>query len=580
MFFDFTVKIPAGANISVKKIRDFHYVYYQYATSYDKTKKMAVPKRTSIGKQCDDNKEMMYPNNNYLKFFKKDSDSSVLPVLSSSPRSSCLKAGTYIVLNKIIQDYHLIPMLKRIVGSKYGLFLDLAVYTIISENNAAQYYPDYAYNHPLFTDQMNIYSDSTVSSFLRDITVDQSVQFLNAWNETKDHRQKIYISYDSTNKKCQAGDIDLVEVGHSKSGVSDTIFNYSIGYDQKNREPLFYEEYSGSITDVTQLEEMINKASAFGYKNIGFILDRGYFSEKNIREMDNHHNSFIIMLKGMKALVKDTVLAVKGTFEENYDLLIPEYGVSGVTIPMRVFQGDTKNRYVQVYYNAYKAASERDEFIQKIHRMEKEAKKRIGTVNDLPKEYHTYFDLVYQPDRPDPNKKEQDLRPKLTLVSPKKKAIEEGIKVCGYFCLITSEQMNAKDALLLYKSRDDSEKLFRGDKSYLGDKAERVYTGNAIRSKIFIEFVAMIIRSRMYVLLVEQMKKDNQKYNYMTVPAAIKELEKIEIIRYGHDRYRLDHAITKTQKQILKAFGMTARDMTDKLDSLSLQLEEIDKKYL
>lgn len=91
--------------------------------------------------------------------------------------------------------------------------------------------------------------------------------------------------------------------------------------------------------------------------------------------MDEHHNSFIIMLKGMKALVKDTVLAVKGTFEESYDLLIPEYGVSGVTIPMKVFRGDDRNRYVQVYYNAYKAAAERDEFIQKIRRMEEEAKK-------------------------------------------------------------------------------------------------------------------------------------------------------------------------------------------------------------
>lgn len=186
-------------------------------------------------------------------------------------------------------------------------------------------------------------------------------------------------------------------------------------------------------------------------------------------------------------------------------------------------------------------------------------------MEDLPKEYHTYFELIYQPDRPAPNKKEQDLRPKLTLVYPKKKVIEESIKVCGYFCLITSEQMNARDALLLYKSRDDSEKLFRGDKSYHGGKAERVYSSDAIRSKIFIEFVAMIIRSKMYVLLVEQMKKDNQKYNYMNVPVAIRDLEKIEIIRYGQDRYRLDHAITKTQKQILKAFGMTARDMTDQL---------------
>lgn len=37
----------------------------------------------------------------------------------------------------------------------------------------------------------------------------------------------------------------------------------------------------------------------------------------------------------------------------------------------------------------------------------------------------------------------------------------------------------------------------------------------------------------------------------MTVPAAIKELEKIELTRQADNVYRLDHAVTKTQKNIL-----------------------------
>ena len=36
--------------------------------------------------------------------------------------------------------------------------------------------------------------------------------------------------------------------------------------------------------------------------------------------------------------------------------------------------------------------------------------------------------------------------------------------------------MSAKEAIELYKSRDTSEKLFRGDKSYLGNKSIRVYS--------------------------------------------------------------------------------------------------------
>ncbi len=40
---------------------------------------------------------------------------------------------------------------------------DLAAYSIVTENNAGQYYPEYAYNYPLFTQGMKLYSDSKVS---------------------------------------------------------------------------------------------------------------------------------------------------------------------------------------------------------------------------------------------------------------------------------------------------------------------------------------------------------------------------------------------------------------------------------
>ena len=53
--------------------------------------------------------------------------------------------------------------------------------------------------------------------------------------------------------------------------------------------------------------------------------------------------------------------------------------------------------------------------------------------------------------------------------------------------------------------------------------------------------------------------------NYMNVPAALKELGKIEMIRHMDDIYRLDHAVTKTQKMILKAFGIDAGYIKEKV---------------
>ena len=566
MFLDYRVSIPSSGKVSIKKkTNGDHYVYYQYENNYCPERKYNLPKRTTIGKVCQDDPSKMFPNPNYLKFFPNET----LPEYKDSSRSSCLKVGTYVVLNKIIHEYHLQSTLESIIGEKYGLFLDLVAYTIICENNASQYYPEYAYNHPLFTKDMKIYSDSSVSNFLHDITVDDSVMFLNDWNSRSKQNEKIYISYDSTNKKSQAGDVDIVEVGHSKTGLPDTIFNESIAYDRTNRKPLFYESYSGSITDVSQLKMMIDKAKSFGYKKIGFILDRGYFSETNIHYMDSNGYSFIIMIKGMKQLVRDTVLQVKGAFEEKWDHIILEYEVNGITVEKQLFQSDENTRYIHVYYSSTKAASEKMEFTHKLAEMEKDMKKNAGNNKKFPDIYDHYYDLVYWHE----GKEDQ----KFVTGVPREEVIEEELKLMGYFCIVTSEKMDAKDALLLYKSRDDSEKLFRGDKSYLGERAERVCTEESYKSKIFIEFVALIVRSKIYVDLIEQMKADGKRYNYMTVPAAIRELEKIEMIKYGVGDYQLDHALTKTQKTILKAFGIDQRKMLDEIHSISVHISTLKK---
>ena len=113
------------------------------------------------------------------------------------------------------------------------------------------------------------------------------------------------------------------------------------------------------------------------------------------------------------------------------------------------------------------------------------------------------------------------------------------------------KKMDAKDAINLYKSRDVSEKVFRADKSYLGNHCLRVAS-----NKIFIGFLALIIRCRIYTALKEKANGLAKKPNYLTVPAAIRELEKIEMTRQLDKVYRLDHAVTKTQKVILSAFDM------------------------
>ena len=129
--------------------------------------------------------------------------------------------------------------------------------------------------------------------------------------------------------------------------------------------------------------------------------------------------------------------------------------------------------------------------------------------------------------------------------------------------------------MTLYKSRDASEKTFRGDKSYLGANCERVYSDEALDTKIFIGFVATIIRSKIYTLLKDEQERMDKKQNYMTVPAAIKELEKIEILKGADGEYNLDYAVTATQKAILNAFGITADNIRKQAREISSDLARV-----
>jgi len=565
MYLDFTVKIPEGVpGITRKTLKGVTYIYYVHGRHYDPKKGYSVPSTTTIGKSIPGDPGSMYPNGNYLKFFPEIEIPEEKQV--KALRSGCIRTGAYLVIRKIITQTGIDKISDEVFGDDSGLFLDLAVYSILTENNAGQYYPDYTYNHPLFTKGMRMYSDSKVSRFLGEHSAEQRILFQNSWNHLKKDRKKIYVSYDSTNKHCQAGDVELAEFGHEKDKQDKPILNYAIAYDSKNRDPLFYEDYPGSINDVTQLQIMLEKAKGYGYRDVGFILDRGYFSEPNIHYMDRCGYEFIIMVKGMKDLVNELVLTYKGSFEQNRANSIRRYHVSGMTVQRQLFPSDEKKRYFHIYYSDRKHAAEREKVEEKIDKLGQYMKDNQGKALSLGSAFRKYFDLFYYHEG-EPDEKFMAYREKTDV-------IDREISLCGYYVLITSEKMEASEALELYKSRDTSEKLFRGDKSYLGNRCERTYTTESTETKILIEFAALIVRSRIYTSLKDEVNRSKKKENYMTVPAALRELEKIEMIRQSDGVYRLDYAISATQKEILKAFDMTAANVREQASELGQQMQK------
>lgn len=182
--------------------------------------------------------------------------------------------------------------------------------------------------------------------------------------------------------------------------------------------------------------------------------------------------------------------------------------------------------------------------------------------------------------------------------------LEMALKLCGYSCIITSEEMTAEEALVLCRGRETAGHLFCTGRSFPKGPADKPFVDawdelsgeelwkdpaqnllglpSAIR---FVEFVALIIRSRMFCLLERQEalgeseagseeesgaeSGTESRQNCLTFARAICELERIEMCRQEGGTYKLAYALTKAQEKVLSAFGLDAGSIRKKAKELA-----------
>ena len=519
-----------------------YYVRLETDRKYNPEKKYNVPVRVTIGVLDENDNTKMHPNENFKIYFP---DVKIEKEDEESNRSQCLRVGAYSLIKNMFNETKLNDIINPLFKDKGGLIKDLVSYEIIEESNVMQHFEDYEYNHPLFNENMHIYSDSSISDLLsKNITPDDINTFINAWTKINKSKGKVYISYDSTNSNCQAMDIDLCEMGHAKLNPAKPIVNLSIAFDEDNKIPLFYELYSGSIPDISCIETMINKAKGFGFNDACFILDRGYFSKNNIRNIVKQGYDFLIAARNREGFIDDLISECDLSFKSNRKNRVNNQNIYGTSYKKKLF-GLNDEVYVHVFFNAGKYPS----ILQNV---ENDIAIHAERLNKLK------FEIV------DPDFKDQyheliiDKDNKLIAFRENEKVIEDIEKYLGYFVLITSEKMTYAEAFNKYSGRDQSEKLFKSGKSFLGGDAYRVHTKQSLESKTLITFIALIIRNAIYNKLMSEKYLINEPdNNIFSVPEAIKQLEKVEMIKYN-DTYRLSSALSRNQKKLLKAFNMNS----------------------
>lgn len=543
---DITVERPR--NTKIQKKDGHRYVYFVTSSEYKPDRGYNTDKRVCVGRMVEDDKESrnehMYPNDAFREFFPNEEGMEVeFPDFSRT-----LKVGGSLMIRKIMMENQMYELIRSVYEEEADTILNLIVYMILFETSVFQYYPEMMRNHPVYGGK--IHGDGYLSEFLRKEEQEERVRlFMLGWNQIRRDKEAIYISYDSTNINTSAENMDMAEFGHAKDDPDLPQVNISYAVDQKDGTPLFYELYAGSVIDNQQCDRMVEKAADYGYHQVGFILDRGYYSGRNIRYMDNKGYEFVIMMKdcyrSVKEIIQPAMIQLR-QFKAKY--YIAEHDVCGMTVEGSLYG---KKRYMHVYFNNSRAAAEENRIMEGVAEKERQlialAEKKTVQKEKIEKNYKEF-------------KLKADMNGYLLSYKQNDKYIQKMMENTGYFVIVTSEKMSAERALDIYRDRDISESMFMMMKSELEYSKFRVHGDQAMKAKTQIVFLASIVRNAIHQKLKPVIKQTKDRKNY-TVPAALHALENIEVTKNNHDKYMREYALTKRQKKILAAADLSVKDV-------------------
>ena len=528
------------------------YVYLTQKVEYSSELKRSVPKRIAIGKLNDEGK--LIPNKNYYSIYGE-----TVELLDQSDRSDYLSVGPQMITEVISRKVQLYDLLESIFEGDCNKILDIASYMIMQETNAMQYFEDYGYGHSLLN--KDNFTDNTIGRMFDSLKAKDIDLFIKSW--VKIHKKNdMYVSYDSTNMNCVAGNLELAEYGHAKDNPELPQVNVSLGYDQTDNVPLMYEIYPGSIIDNTECGKMVDRAKYYGCENIGFILDRGYFSIENIKYFEKNGYDYILMTKGNSKFVQESVEECIASLKNGTGHYIEEHELYGMTIEKKLFE-ENKKQYVHVYYNGIEAEKEKIAIHNRLNKMDKALKEKVDAKLQRKEDVKSYENLY---------RIKFDDHGYFLSYQRKDNKIKELLDKAGCFVIVTSKKMGAEEALSIYRDRDAVEKVFRMEKSYLGFDVFRVHSEEKLESKMFVSFVALIIRNEIYQRLKPLYKKNKKEY---TVPKALQQCERLGITKLSDEKYHQRYLLTKKQKDILSALGIQDKQYKEYCKKIEDQMNKI-----
>jgi transposase len=499
------------------------YVYYTLRSYRNKDGK-PTSDEVSIGKK-DSTTGDLIPNRRYYEIFQDSEALASSQPLSPKTVRSC---GNVAALLKASDNVGLTGILKDCFPDRWDRLLAAAFY-IVCQGNVMMYIEDWFDETEVsFTKRMD---DVDCSKLFASITDEDRSVFFTQW--VKYRNEKEYIAYDVSSISTHSRNIDIAEYGYNRDDENLPQLNLGMYYGVSSHVPVYYDLYSGSIPDKAYLEFMMTTAKDLGISEVCYVMDRGFVTGGNLVYMHDNGIDFISALPGNRLDAQALIDGNKWNIRKSANR-ISEYELYGVAQGIEL---DGVPMQAHIYYNPEKQAYDEKELYARVEKLQAELEKMSNTKR-LTRKYTDYFVI---------DEKQKDSFA-FEIDGGK---VDEKLERAGFFVLLSSKpELNSREVLKIYRTRDIVEKNFDQFKNHLDFKRMRTHWAKTTQGKMFVGFLALILRSDM----LRRAKGDTQIKN-LTFDKILIELRKIRAVKLS-DMSEVLTPLTKLQRTILDALGV------------------------
>ena len=389
-----------------------------------------------------------------------------------------------------------------------------------------------------------------ISRLLGSVGQSEVEHFLKKWTTHRNKASLEQYCYDLTSVSSHSAQNPFVERGHNRDGEDLGQVNIALLTGITSHIPTYFELYPGSMSDTKTIASFIERMDKYGTGRIRMLLDRGFYSAKNIKALLEGHIGFYIPVPSTVGWQAELIDAHRD------DVEMPEYIISlsedgrqalyGMTILDKI---EGKRVWKHLYYDTVR----RSEHIASLFASLAQWERELETGETKEKNqwaYERYFTVKTTP------KRGRQVRRNQQAINAYK------TDRAGYWVILSNCEKSASKALSAYRERSLVEQQFDDMKNDLAMSRMRTHGPDTMRGRTFVQFLALILTSWIRVELARaweartEVAKEDRLARHYSFAELMMRLETYRQTTFDGRYGAVSSAPTKAQRTIFLAFGI------------------------